>query len=802
MQKNNIIRSKIYTGHLPWNEFSEDALGPVTMEFVNDNERFFKRWSQKFYENFQFIYGNHSLKWSKKHGFAVDVDFLRRSPSVNMRAQTNLARVVLEALASLIYSNIPTWDTTASDDSSTKGKRYEKIVEKLLDAYMERLCMDREFATAAMIYTAYGQVGAKVQWNKHLGNLIEVPQWRKIQAPVHTTYMAPNPYTGGLIETHTPVKDGQGNPRFEDRWEPVVDEMGRQVIDKMFSGDASIRILTPFEYRRPLGSPGMHKDKYIQEIRLIDYDEFLDEYGDLDGQTKHFKDIVPVYQNRDIYGLAVKHYMRMIYTTPPTSDDYSKRNESPLASKALKHKVLVVEHYDRPHHKKWKKGRRIVIANGQCTHMTTPDYSTNKLDGWHPYAEAQWMNLAPSSMSSGPLNDVIAKNKELNIKDSLIATAVRRNMGSTLLTKNGSGIDVDKLTGEPGQVQEVMDPFAARWLHDELPIPPSINKIRETDKEDVYETSGSMDALRGDRTVGVSSGYHAKQIQEREERRLAPARKNFGGFASTIGEKLVSCVKANVVRLDDSMMGFMIRSGAGEFQSDDVISFVTSPIDFGIDVKVDVESMAVKSKATMQATLMELGGGPLAQRLGQDAKVLDKFLKYFDAETLRDGSSAHRDRAERENSVFQDILRLGPDTAGIPKPIVFFEDDDDIHMAEHVDFLVKNSDQILRNEVFLEQFLLHMERHRIQKQEKMGEAMPGTNIMVPQMMNIGSQNPIPDGATISQDSQARAQREQAQAGPPQAPRQPNEPGQPGPNRTDPNAPSQNTSAAAQGGPPQ
>jgi hypothetical protein len=268
------------------------------------------------------------------------------------------------------------------------------------------------------------------------------------------------------------------------------------------------------------------------------------------------------------------------------------------------------------------KCRRLVIANGECVAITEPDYTTNKMDGWHPLVESQWLTAAPNSIAAGPTNDVIRKNKELNVKDSLMATAVRRNMGSELLVKAGSGYDPQKKTGEPGNIQEVNDVNGARWLHDDMPIPPVMSRLREMDKEDVYETSGAMDALRGAPSVGSNSGYQEKQREEREEKRLGPARKEFEFGVSAVGEKLVACLKANVIKLDDNVMGFMKRSGAGEFSVQDVIAFLSSSIEYGVDIKVVKSSMVIKSKATMQATLQELAGGGTGVN---DSQLTPKF---------------------------------------------------------------------------------------------------------------------------------------------------------------------------------
>jgi hypothetical protein len=804
----------LYAPDLPWNVYKPDELGQSVMQFVEDHEPFFRWWAQVWYENFQFLFGNHNVRWSKRYGFAVDYDFLRQqTANFGMRSQTNIARVVVEALASLIYSNMPEWDVEAMDESNLKGKRFKKISQKLLDCLMQRLCMDQEFACAAVQYVLFGQFAFKADWDFSAGTQIEIPQWKKIRAPKFTDYMAPNPYTGGLIEVPTPLLGADGQPIMEDRWEAVVDELGRQIVNSMFTGDTMVRTLTPLEYRRELGSPGMHKTRWVEEFRLLDYDQYMDEYRDVPGATKAFKKIRPLQANAQAYGFAVRHFMRMQFTTPPTVEDSFRRSNSVFKSSMFRHKVMVVEHYDRPHRDKWKKGRRIVVCNGDATHVAPPTYRVDgKLDGWHPFVEAQWMNVAPSSISAGPLNDVVRKNRELDIKDSLTATAVRRNMGSQLLVKSGSGIDLQKFTGEPGIGHEVSDIFGARWLHDELPIPPVVATLRQQDKDDVYEVSGAGDALRGQPSTGASSGYQEKQREEREEKRLAPARKSFEFAVGRLGEKLLYCMKANVVRLDDQIMGYLKRSAAGEFTTQDVIAFLSGPMTMGVDIKVKKSSMALKSRATVQATLQELAKGPLGQRLSMDARVLDKYLKYFDVDTLRDASAVHRDRAERENETFSDFMRLGPDGEGLMWPVVMFEDDDDIHEGDHALWALQNAEELLGNEYMLLRFLQHMERHRLQRIEKQGELMPGASLQTATMQQAARQQPPPNVQQIYQRSMMDQQTKQLQAAQPQ-PQQAAKPGGPAPTggqqapqaprpggKTDPQAPSGNTPPAmAKGG---
>ncbi len=798
-QVSNNRPADIYAPDLPWNNYTADQLGPSVMQFVDDHEPYFRRWAQVWFENFQFLFGNQSIKWSNRYGFAVDYDFLGRRGPFNMRVNTNLARVISEALSSFIFGNMPEWDVNTMDQASSKGKRFQKITQRLLEAYSERLLMEKEFQAAAMIYVLYGQVGCEIDWSPLAGKIMEIPRFKRSDVPIFTTGMSPNPALGGLIETPVPMLDQYGIPTTQNRWEPVIDAMGRQIIDRMFAGDISINMLTPFEYRRELGKYGMHKTRYVQRFKLMDYDEFFETYKNTPGATEKFKKIRPVYYDSTVYNMAIRHFMRMQFTTAPSLEDTYLRQQSIFRSSLFKYKVFVVEHTDRPHSTKWPEGRKVIVANGDCTHITKPSYNTNKLDGWHNLCEAQWISAAPSSIAAGPLNDVIRKNKEVNVKDSLVATAVRRNMGSALLIKTGSGLDPQQLTGEPGLTHEVTDVDGFRWLHDDQPIPPVLARFRELDKEDIYESSGAMDALRGEPSSNATSGYQEKQQEEREQKRLTPARKAFEGFVSGIGEKSIACLKANVIKLDDYVMGFLKKSAAGDFSTDDVVAFLSTSIDFGIDIKVIPSSMAVKSRASHQATLQELGQGALAPRLAADADVLDRYLKEFDAEEFRDASSAHRDRADKENQVFMDMLRLGPDMEGAAAPEVIFEDDDNIHLAKHDKFIVENFDEFKANQQAIFEFLKHKEEHRTNLKIKLGEIMPGATQQVGAMMAMAQQNSQPTLQQIAIDTQARAQAEQSrESSNPQAPRQPSGPENKA-GTIDPNAPSENTPSAAQQG---
>lgn len=804
MLKANVTKSMSLAPEDPWNQTDPAILGPCITQFIEGHEPYFRKWAENWYMTMQYVFGQHNFRWSRRNGFAVDFDWLRekRSPSSYVRAYTNIARIAVESLTSGLYSNLPAWDVEAVDESATSGRRQKKIVGRLLDGLFKTLQCDKDGAAAAFVFAMFGQMAFESGWNPMSGRVIEQPRLLKSQKSPMTSWMAPNPIIpGGLIESATQARDPMGRPYLEDSWDIARDAQGREIIDRIFTGNPQLNVLTPFEYRRAVGSGGMHKTRYVQVFRLLDYDKWLDIYGQMGGKTRFFNDVSPVYALVPVYQFALRFYMRMMYVTPPAGEEMGSRWGSSMTG-GLKHKVLVVEHYDEPHPLKWPEGRRVIVANGQCTHVLKPDYNTMKLDGWHPLSESQWMNAYPSSIASGPMQDLVKKNQELNVMDSFIATAMRRSLGGQYLVKIGSGIDPNRLTGEPGLAHEVTDPYGIRILHDELAIPPVVAAIRDMQKQDAYDQSGAMEAQRGKADEG-SSGYQTKLFEEREEKRLAPARKAFRGAMASAGEKLIYALHRNVIKLDDALMGYLIANAAGEFTPQDVVSFLSKPLNIGTQINIVENSLNFRSSASIKADLTQMAANPaVQQRLASDAKTLDKFLKAFNMEQLRDAAAPQRERAERENETFLDMLRLGKNLQGISRPVVIFEDDDIIHEDEHTEFIVKYWDVVRNNPEFLMEFYTHQERHRLQKEEKLAKLMPGTSLATGQMVLAGSQQQPPGPQQITMDTLMKQMQAQMMAshGQPQGGEMPPDAGAPpGAKPKSPGAPAATTQPGQQQG---
>jgi hypothetical protein len=760
----SFIRKKLNCKDVPWCEDDPAKLGPCITSFAERHDSYLADWSQVWFENFNFIYGNHDTKWSKKWGFAVDVDFLsRRSRSINTRSKTNVTRTMFESLSNSIYGSPPDWDVSAADESSSQGRRFQKVVEKMLAFYYETLVMDKEVRTYVNNITAYGLTAAKVDWCVSDGQIVSVPLMEEKEVSLYEQY--PQQLDAmGVVDTIIASDNGEGQHQTRTQLVPKRGPDGAVMMESRWTGTPRVTCLTPFEYRREPNPHGAHKAKWIQHYRVMDFDDYLNEYEKMDGRTAYFDRIKPGLMNSSAYKFALKQFMRMMFVTPQGQENNDSSSRANLKTEFLKNKVVVIEHYDKPDPDKWPEGRLTVVVNGYATHVTKPQYSIRKAGGWHPFVESNWLTLAPSSIPSSPMNDITAKNRELDTLDSLVDTSTRRNLGSIGLIKTGSGLDPQRITGDPGQLIEVNDLNAMAWVRDPLPVPPIIADLRSMKKEDMQEISGAGDSMRGDRSKGVSSGYGQKIIEEREQRRLTAVRREVERGVAEIGQKLIACVRKCSPTLDDVTYGYLKRSAAGQFSDKDIKAFLEAPLDYGVDIYVKAGSMLAKSPASKEATMMEvLQKTQVGNRLA-DAQVMDNFLKEMGISVLRDDSSVHRDKATRENEVFTDIGQFGPEST-LQIPVVCAEDDHDIHIASHKKDLVEKFDDIQNDEFQLTIRNFHMEMHKIHKREQLGEVPQGTAHEFKQIYNQAKELPTRDVGQLIQLKQQADQVAQQQQNP-------------------------------------
>lgn len=697
-----------------------------------------RQWAQKWFENFQFVMGNHYLKWSRQFDFAIDTDYLKGGNSDQKRSQTNISRTVLESLATLIYSQLGDVICDSKYDSSSRGARLARVVESLVECYNERLNLHEEFDVGSVLYVMFSKVYAAVTFNRTMGGTFKRPKQQLVKVPKMTTRANTDPLTGETIVVPTPVMGRDGQPVMIDSFENVIGPDGQPVYEYVKAGDVEVEMLSPFEVASDPMCKTFAKSQWVQRYRVMDYDKFMTEYGDDPGVIASAIDRIQAgVVAAPIRNMAIRHFLRTVFAIPPSMDFSGQLNLTSLFM--MRNKVFVIEHYDRPSegHRKnqtpWlSEGRRCILANGKLAVVSTPQYRMSSGTGWHPLVEAKWLPLAPSTQSSGPMSDTVQKNRELNLVDTLISLALQRQAASTLLVNENAGIDKTKWSGEPGMSFYTSgDPSSAvAYASDKNPMPALAERQREMVKEDVFDVSGAQESIRGERSIGATSGYQARLYEEREKKRTSKASNNWESFVKSIYEKICCCLQQNAIKLDDSVISRILRSTDGEVTVSDVFAFLNGPIDFGVDITLKHDSMSTKSKATKIADMQEAMNIPaVGQRLIDDPAVVDAYLDFLDIEVLRDIKSTHRDRAKKENAIFLDMLAFGDPNAllqafGADAPVVLWEDDDMIHMLEHARDYLKNFDKYKRNPIMMREFAAHRALHEQNYKAKGGQQTP------------------------------------------------------------------------------
>ena len=240
----NEIRLEKYCGHLPWNVTDPKKLGRVVSDFVERYDRAMGPWYERWFTNFQFIYGNHRFQWSQKYGFPLDVDFLKRgNKSVNSRSQTDLSRTIFESLVATLFGNAPDWEAVAMDENVARNRRFKTIAEKALDAYYQKLMMEKEVKGFVQNLVAYGMSTYKTDFDSNAGQIEEIPQFEERQVLINET-IAQSVDPLGLLNSIVGAQNSMGEPLMDMRLLPSRTPDGSPKVLRKWTGTPRARTLT------------------------------------------------------------------------------------------------------------------------------------------------------------------------------------------------------------------------------------------------------------------------------------------------------------------------------------------------------------------------------------------------------------------------------------------------------------------------------------------------------------------------------------------------------------------------------
>ena len=782
-QMQNLLESD-YCQDLPWCVDDVDKLGNVVTNFYYNQSRMIAPKARQWFQNVNFFYGNQNLRWSNYLSAPVVSDFMplagkRRSGA--FRTQSNFIRVVGESLLALIASRNAVPSVSVKSKFSTMSSLVKPIAKARLDYFNDHLELPIKFREAALGLIVFSEIAGKVEYCRSKGYMQKYQVMQEVQQPVMKVTQELDPASGLYMEMQVPDVDPMtGQPVTQTVTVPKRDSRGNVVFNHAWSGDTDFRIVTPFELFRDYDSD-FYESKRIGEVRIIDYDDWLSEYSELGGKTEYFDMVRPGASTDFVYQIMLMHFLRTKFMAP---DGYSQTSSPFNSNWNLMNKVLIIEHYDRPHPQKWPNGRKLVIANGMCTHrIMKQDYYTTKKDGWHPYNWAGWLVCPPVSFANGPIDDVISKQQDINYTETLINTKLHRAFGGVTLVKTNA-FDKDKLTGEPNQsiyTPNVND--AIRFAHDENAIEPAIPQIEDRKKDDLFTISGAQEAIRGERSENASSGFAQKVIDEREQRRLTPGKRSLEQYVKKAYEKIQACDRATT-NFSDPRVQELLKTALGNVTASQLKIYMDQAIDLGLDISIDADSMAYESEAAKKAEVRELLGTPFGQIVFQSPELTDRFKDFFGLDDFKDQQSLHVDNAQCENDAFFALLYGSIDTMDLnAMPKVIPEQSDDIHLAEHDKFIITNQKSLENNPELFQLIITHKQHHEDQKirkqmaqanndmqsQQMFAQMQMQKQMMMGQPPQGGPVTPPGGPGQAISEGQAAAQGVDAPGGVPQAP---------------------------------
>jgi hypothetical protein len=146
------------------------------------------------------------------------------------------------------------------------------------------------------------------------------------------------------------------------------------------------------------------------------------------------------------------------------------------------------------------------------------------------FTHATFEHVGGRIMGSGPLDQIIQKQDQLNQLDSQILLCLQRMANPVWLEPKGA--EIQKLTGMPGLVIKWNPLTVGGQAKPEriagIPIDASLMKLREQYLSDIEELSGTFDILKGQRPAGVEAFSAIQALIERSQARFASVFKSRG----------------------------------------------------------------------------------------------------------------------------------------------------------------------------------------------------------------------------------------------------------------------------------
>ena len=406
-----------------------------------------------------------------------------------------------------------------------------------------------------------------------------------------------------------------------------------------------------------------------------------------------------------IWGKKVQGGDVNVFSLDSTSRGLGGLDYNGIATKIINstksNNVIVIERYERPT-PSYPDGRLTIVAGDSILYDGILPYK-NGVDGERDFPFVKQVSglISGCFWGSSIIEKIIPVQRAYNaVKNRKHEFINRLSMG--VLTVEDGSVDVENLEEEglsPGKILVYRQGSNAPGFMSNAHVPAEFANEEEKLLSEFKVISGVSDLINMTQTYANTSGVALQLLIEQDEARMLVTSEQIKFAIKTIARQILRLYKqfATVPRLlkvvGDNGNLEMIYFKSSDITSDDVA--------FEADSELN-ESLAQRRNMIfelLKAGLLQDENGKLSNRMR--AKTLE-LLGFGLWENAQDINELHKRKAETENAEF--ILGKDADVKEI--------DDHDIHILEHIAFMLGGEFSKKSNDQIEQKMLAHIREHK------------------------------------------------------------------------------------------
>ena len=374
------------------------------------------------------------------------------------------------------------------------------------------------------------------------------------------------------------------------------------------------------------------------------------------------------------------------------------------SKKVEKNSVVVIERYEKPT-TEFPNGRLITVAGGKLLQVAELPYvNGEKGERTYPFVKQECLTISGNFFGTSIIERLIPVQRAYNaVKNRKHEFLNRLSMG--IMTVEDGSIDVDDLATDglsPGKVLVYRQGAKPPEMMSDITMPTDFNEEEDKLLNEFVVVSGVSDVSSSSKNAGINSGSALEILVEQDNSRLLVS-------AEIIRKCFVEIAK-QIIRLYAQFMAD-VRVVKYQDAFDKTRLYYADKTAVGSDdVFLENENELLYTEIQRKEVVLKLFSSGLLNdddgklRPATKEKVLS-LLGYKDLDYRKGLSRLQEEKAQGENDkIRKNFLE------------VEIIDDDEIHLDEHLRYVLSEYDSLTEEEK--ERLYKHIEQHKARKEEK------------------------------------------------------------------------------------